>query len=459
MRILFTFLLLCITVTFLQATHNRAGEITYEQTGPQTVKATIITYTLTSAVQTDRDSLQICWGDGKCEMLTRVNGNGEFLENDFTVNAYAGVHTYAAMGTYQVSMSDPNRNSSILNVNSPNSDQIQFHLQSTLNVLPMTSTVSNSSPKLLVPPIDIGFIRQPFMHTPNAIDLDGDSIAYELVTPLMENDMPVPNYMQVDKIGEGNNNSYSFDEKTGLFIWNSPQIVGQYNIAIKVKAYRNGELIDMMIRDMQILIQSIENTPPLISIDDMLLQDDLVKIKAGQTLDLEFSLLDHEDSQLDGAPELAITGEFIENATILEEPQFGSLNGTLKWSPTEANVRDQPYYAVIKATDSQGASSFKVVGIQVLPLSSAISDNFKNLGYQLYPNPTNGPTFLKVPSDALNQTAILSIFDNVGRLVQTQKIDQTTELITLPTTELSKGNYIIQLVSDNANVSSTLIIH
>lgn len=458
MRFLLTFLFFYTSLTFLNATHNRAGEITYEQTGARTIKATILTYTKTSAAQTDRDSLEICWGDGTCEMVLRVNEDGEFIENDFTVNAYTGTHTYAALGTYKVSMSDPNRNGSILNVNSPNSDQIQFHLQSTLNVLPMNNGLTNQSPTLLVPPIDIGFIRQPFMHTPNAIDLDGDSIAYELVSPLMENDMPVPNYVQVDKIGEGDNNTYSFDEKTGLFVWNSPQIVGQYNIAIKVKAFRNGELIDMMIRDMQILIKPEENTPPLISID-MLSQDDLVKVKAGQSLDLRFLLFDAEDGQVDSAPQLSLTSEFIQNVAITQDAQLATLNGTLKWSPTEKDIRSRPYYLVIKATDSEGATSFRVIGIQVEPLLSTVVENFKDAGYQLYPNPTNSDSFLQVPEDKLNQPAILSIFDQLGRLIQTQNIDQLPSLVSLNTKELAKGTYLVQLISGRSSVSSSLIVH
>ena len=53
---------------------------------------------------------------------------------------------------------------------------------------------------------------------PNAIDLDGDSVAYELVTPLIGNNQVVPNYMELDQIGEGVDNNLTFNEQTGLLI-------------------------------------------------------------------------------------------------------------------------------------------------------------------------------------------------------------------------------------------------
>ena len=75
------FLVLFVTfIPNLYATHNRAGEISISQVGDctssLTIKATITTYTKTSSIQADRDTLFICWGDGKCEKVGRYNGGG-----------------------------------------------------------------------------------------------------------------------------------------------------------------------------------------------------------------------------------------------------------------------------------------------------------------------------------------------------------------------------------------------
>jgi len=425
-----TILLFILSSTLLHATHNRAGEITYKQIGPLTIQATITTYTQTSSIAADRDSLTLCWGDGTCEKLLRSNENGAPIENDYKMNHYSGTYTYAGLGTYTLTMTDPNRNGLVLNVNPPNSVLIQFHLQTTFNLQDLADN-TNQSPTLLLAPVDVGFVRQPFMHIPNAYDLDGDSIAYELVTPLMDLNENVPNYIQIDQIGAGPENSYTLNEQTGLLVWDSPQIVGQYNIAIKIKSYRNGLLNEEIIRDMQILIKPEENTPPEILTNPE--QAELLTVKAGKAIEFDFSIDDSEESPAEGGVLFRVsTVETIqENATIDWYPLFDVLSGRYKWTPTLADIRSTPYQIVFKATDSQGFATFKVIQVQVVENSTSIPLTFQQLGFQLFPNPATTQVQLILPDNQINQSAFLSIFDNLGRLVQRYKIDNTNSQHTL----------------------------
>lgn len=440
------------------ATHNRAGEIIYKQISSLTIEATIITYTKTSTVQADRDSLTICWGDGICETLLRSNGDGEPIENDYQVNAYKGVHRYTELGSYTLSMTDVNRNGGILNINPPNSDQIPFHLQTTFTLRNLLlEGGSNQSPTLLIAPIDVGFVRQPFMHTPNAIDLDGDSVAYELVTPLMDNDQVVPNYMALDQIGAGAENSYTFNEETGLLVWDSPQIVGQYNVAIKIKGYRNGVLTEEIIRDMQILIKPEENTPPEITFRND--ESEQLTLKVGKTLDLEFAVYDAEDYfDFNGVALLNVSGESIQNSTLDQEQKLAVLNGHFKWTPTAADIRTRPYQIVFKARDSDGLATFKVFQIQVVETSTSIPPTFQQLGFKLFPNPATTQFQLVLPDNQINQAATIRIFDNLGRLVQQKQIAQTLARKLLDVTNLQSGQYSVQIQTATATASTLLII-
>ncbi|MFK7982411.1 MAG: hypothetical protein AB8G86_20685, partial [Saprospiraceae bacterium] len=74
LSIFLTFGLFFFGLADLAATHNRAGEISVEQIDALTIKAMITTYTKASSIQADRDSLTLCWGDGNCELLVRING-------------------------------------------------------------------------------------------------------------------------------------------------------------------------------------------------------------------------------------------------------------------------------------------------------------------------------------------------------------------------------------------------
>ncbi len=351
----------------LQATHNRAGEITVEQIGDLSLRATITTYTKTSSVPADRDSLEICWGDGSCQFLVRSNGNGNELDNDIKFNIYIGTHTYPGRATYNISMKDPNRNAGILNVNDPNSDNIAFFLQTTFTFLNPLFQGYNNSPELLQPPVDVAYIGQPFIHNPNAFDQEGDSLAYELIIPQMDINVNVSNYLFPDAIEPGPDNMISLNELTGDFLWDSPQKVGEYNIAILIKEYRGGLLISTIIRDMQIRVLEGNNQPPVIETVDE------ICVIAGETIQFNVVATDPDiPLQLIQLTALGGPFELEPNPAIFSVPtgfQTQDVVGEFLWTPPCDVISDQYYSVVFKALDNfgnEGLSTLKTVRIKVV---------------------------------------------------------------------------------------------
>ncbi len=370
------------------ATHNRAGEITVEQIGDLSLRATITTYTKTSSVPADRDSLQICWGDGACEWLLRSNGNGEGepLANDIKYNTYVGTHTFPGRATYHITVQDPNRNGGILNVNFPNSDNIAFFLQTIFTFLNPQFQGYNNSPLLLQPPVDVGYVGQPFMHNPNAFDQEGDSLSYELIVPMMDDGVLVSNYELPTAIEPGPDNQIippvdqvftdgtiigGIDPITGDFLWDAPQRVGEYNIAILIKEYRGGQLISTIVRDMQIRILEGNNQPPEIeSIDE-------ICVIAGDTVIFSVTATDPDIPQqmieltaLGGPFELEPNpAQFIVPSGFQPQPVVG----IFRWIPPCEVISDQYYSVIFKAEDnfdtSQdtfGLTTLKTVRIKVV---------------------------------------------------------------------------------------------
>lgn len=359
---------------WLQATHNRAGEISVSPIGECTdfsVQAIITTYTKQSSVAADRDSLEICWGDGICEMVMRSNGpnnNGEPLGNDTKKNLYIATHTYTASGTYTISMTDPNRNGGILNVNAPNSDTVPFHIQTTYTFLNCQFDGPNSTPTLLQPPIDVGCVGQPFIHNPNPVDPDGDSLSFEMITPLQSIDTEVPNYLYPNFIGLGPDNNYSLDPITGDFLWTSPQVAGEYNIAMIIISWRDGEAIDTMVRDMQILIENCnDNQPPTIDTEDY------ICVVAGQTLSIDVFA---DDPNIGNKVLLTALGgplesDFFGNASFTAPASYVDpiVEGKFVWNTLCEHISDQPYFIVFKALDdfgSAGLANLKTLRIKVV---------------------------------------------------------------------------------------------
>lgn len=363
------------TVYSALATHNRAGEITYKQTGSNTIEATITTYTKISgqSIHADRDELTIDWGDGKIDIVPRTTKVD--IYNDIRRNTYVAIHTYpgpspAPGQPYILSMQDPNRNNNILNINGGNSVNTPFYIQTEVFLFSAATYGNNSSPILLEPPIDFGVIGQVFQHTPNAYDPDGDSIAYELITPLQDkNGITVPGYQLVSDISPGPDNSYAFDVYTGLFTWTYPQQAGEYNIAILVKSYRNGQYLGGIVRDIQIEIRNEQNTPPKLNAPTE------ICVEAGKLIEFEVTTFDSDiPVQL---VTLTGTGGPLFDPNIPSPATFSNVVGnpdssTFSWQTVCDHIQEQPYQLVFKARDEYirngvdaSLATFKVVRITV----------------------------------------------------------------------------------------------
>ncbi|MBC7775785.1 MAG: gliding motility-associated C-terminal domain-containing protein [Phycisphaerae bacterium] len=335
----------------LFATHNRAGEIHIEQIGPLEIRATIITWTKTSSVNADRDTLEINWGDGLIEKVTRSNGNGNGvpLANDIKYNTYIITHKYAGPASFIISMTDQNRIGGIINVNPPASDNVPFHIQTTYIFQDSQFGGSNTTPYLLQPPIDNACVGKPFKHNPNASDPDGDSLSYELIVPLQGPGVEVPNYSFPNEIMPGLNNNFQLDPVSGNILWQSPQLAGIYNIAFTIISWRKGKIIDITIRDMQIFVAACDNNPPRVETIDKIcvVAGDSVKFKViGKDVDSTDLIL----LTALGAP---LTSPF-SPATFTASPNWNASpdTGTFKWITACEHISNQPYSVVFKVTDS-----------------------------------------------------------------------------------------------------------
>jgi hypothetical protein len=243
----------------MMATHNRAGEITYKQIGPLTFEITLITFTdPTTLAHQQRTELYFIFSDNTQDTFPRISET--LVGINISKNEYFGVHTFPAVGTYIIAMEDPNRNAGVANI--PNSVDVSFYLESILMINPLIG--NNSSPILLNSPIDKAVVGIPFIHNPSAYDLDGDSLSYALISCKGENGNDIVGYQFPDA-----SNSLAIDA-SGNLIWDSPTMVGEYNIAILIEEWRNGVKVGSIMRDMQITVapNTINNRPPKIQVQN-----------------------------------------------------------------------------------------------------------------------------------------------------------------------------------------------
>ena len=333
--------LLLLNASIAFATHNRAGEITYRKIGQNRFEAKIVTYTKTSA-PADRPELEFWWGDGDRDTLPRVSI--EFnVGTDIQRNTYFGEHIYPGNGSYVLYFLDENRNGGVVNIGG--SVNIAFYVETKLVISPVITT--NNSPVLLQPPIDDGVINSVFIHNPNAFDPDGDSLSYELAPCKGSNGLPIPTY-NVPAASV----SFSLDPINGDLIWDSPLAIGEYNVAMIIREWRNvpgvGLLnIGYVTRDMQITIWQPIYDPPVIST----LADTCVE--AGTTL--AFTVIATDTGGNETVTLSATGGPFnlsVSPATFNSTPTVTTTTGDFSWITDCAHVRKSPYSVVFKAEDS-----------------------------------------------------------------------------------------------------------
>jgi gliding motility-associated-like protein len=343
-------ILLIIFVWFtgpLKATHQRAGEITFKYISGLTYEVTIVTYSYAPS-PADRYELEIKWGDNTSTILQRSNGPvgplghmGEIVGPDIKRNLYIGTHTYPGASTFKISLEDPNRNYGIQNI--PNSVEVPFFIETELIINPFIG--ANSSPQLLLPPIDQGCVTQPFLHNPGAFDPDGDSLSFRLTTCRGAGGENIPGFQLPNQVGTNVGGIFTINSTTGEILWDSPEMQGEYNIAFLIEEWRNGLKIGYITRDMQITIVTCDNNAPIIApISDTC-------VEAGDTLQFRVSATDADSNRIKltaaGAPfEIANPAEFYS-----PNDSLGRNSGIFTWITTCNHVRKNPYQVYFKATD------------------------------------------------------------------------------------------------------------
>ncbi len=379
----FIFLFL-MDIPTAMATHNRAGEITYVQTDALAIDATVTIYTKASSISADRDTIEICWGDGTCSSLVRANGpisgspgvpSGEILPNDIKKNEYKGSHVYPGLGHYELTSEDPNRNGGICNVNFPFSLDMPFFLRSTVTFFDPIFQAFNSSPILTQPPIDIACVGQPFFHNPGAFDPDGDSLAFVLAVPLQSANKEVEDY----QLPPEPPNTITINPVTGNLIWASPHTPctsGEYNVAFWIIEYRNGIPIDTMLRDMQIRVVECNNLPPQIEAprEICVIAGELVEFDVTATAPISEPDQLVNLTALGGPFELGASFDTID--TYMPQP----LTSTFRWQTTCNDISNEYYQVIFRSADNFPITIDVENGTEIVYLSTLFVVRIKVVG-------------------------------------------------------------------------------
>lgn len=358
------------------ATHIRAGEITARRIG---CSGREYEFTLTAYRDTGSDILfgngEFKFGDGESIML---NPDGfsrkEIIDDEIELVEFKIRHDYNSNGDYVVSYVEDYRNVGIINMSS--SGSVSFYVETLIRIDPFFGC--NDTPVFLIPPVDKGAVGVLFYHNPGAFDINGDSIAFKMVTPQSRQGVDVPNFRSPEVAAGGLNlqgdpATLTLDEILGDLIWDTPGMKGEFNVAFIAEEWRKiaGEwrFLGSVTRDMQIIVDETDNDPPELQIP----LDTC--IEAGTLLEAEIIATDPNPESLvriEGfggpfvlSPPAVLTpesDEFFESPTI----------SNFSWQTDCSHIRTDPYLIRFKATDSGPGirlTAFETWSVTIVPPS------------------------------------------------------------------------------------------
>ncbi|MDO1447213.1 T9SS type A sorting domain-containing protein [Rhodocytophaga aerolata] len=177
----------------------------------------------------------------------------EKLDEGLAKIIYTATYTYAAAGIYLVSYTGGSRNHV---VNMTDGSTTRFYIELPLFINQVIGL--NSSPVFSTPPKFSATAGEKFTDEYGAIDAEGDSLVYKLVTP-----PAVAGYVFPHEAGGNTGNTFDINPSTGTITWDMPVYVGKYVLVVQIEEWRQGVKIGLTYRDIEISVTgSSPVTPP-----------------------------------------------------------------------------------------------------------------------------------------------------------------------------------------------------
>lgn len=236
MKKILSLFLLVISIN-ASATHIIGGDMTSRCLGGLTQEVTVILYKdiqsplIPNNIIIDYSNTSYTWNRNRTVVFSNY-----FLINSYT-EAYIFVDTLTlpAYDSYIFTYFSCCRYFALANVN--NGVMSDFYLDTRVVV----DSTCNSTPAFLVPSYGTAMVNVPYTINLNAYDVNGDSLSYELITPLISYNFGMQGYIFPN----------ATISNTGLLTMTF-NTIGFYDICVKVSEYRNGVRIGYVLREMLI---------------------------------------------------------------------------------------------------------------------------------------------------------------------------------------------------------------
>lgn len=245
-----------------------------------------------------------------------------------------------------------NRNASITTVTG--ADNYSLCVEAELNNL----IFCNNSPTFTEYPAPYICVNESYCFNNGAIDIDGDSLVYSLVTPIGFNGGTALQYDAGFSSINPISGSTTFDPVNGNLCMNA-NLIQVSIVAMKISEYRNGVFIGSVIRDIQIITLSCSTVPPVLSgingfppnVTNSSALDDSLNLCVDEPDTISFTI----DAILGSSPSKIMSWSGIPNApnaSFLITNNFSNTpSGTFNWIPQVSDIQNSPFTFNISVQD------------------------------------------------------------------------------------------------------------
>ena len=222
---------------------KRSADIRYEWIGENTYRFNVIVYTCLSD-PSDLPQIDMTIDEGEAIIVPRSNITDD-PSADLRRSEYIIEQAFPMNGWHTVGAFLGSRGAGVVNI--PNSINESTCIRAEVLIDPWIN--SNSSISFVTPPTQVDRVWNTLVHTPSPFDADGDSIAFELGTPRGQNCSPIMGYQTPQAA-----NFTWLNPADGTFVWDYPNVPGEFNLTIIGTEYRNGQPIGRITRDMSVCV-------------------------------------------------------------------------------------------------------------------------------------------------------------------------------------------------------------
>ncbi|HZF99369.1 MAG TPA: GEVED domain-containing protein, partial [Chitinophagales bacterium] len=321
---------------------------------------------------------------------------------------YKGIVTLPAQcNDWIIYYEDCCRNIAITNIGTP--DSYGWRVEATID---NTGGLVNSSPSFTSLPVPYVCADQPYFYNHGGFDLDGDSLVYNLISPMdWLSAAPIPYLAPFSTTYPLSTASgtVGFDPTSGQvsFTATGTQVTV---VVVRVDEYRDGELVGSSMRDIQVVVLNCLNTPPAITGNPTNVQGGFAtgpttfEVCPGQVLEFDFVASDP-----DAADSLFITTNL---ATVLPGATItmsgvNPVNGSFYWQPSGIDTGFHSFTLTVKDNFCP-ISGQNVFSYQIYVLSgTSAGPDITLCGTQTAQlQATGGTDFIWSPATALSGTNI-----------------------------------------------------